>query len=138
MHRFHYTLVTTSNRAPDELYKNGLNRAQFVPCIEAIKARCVLHPMESERDYRLTGTIAGSAEREKGGGGCGGGVISGGSTSKQTCASRGRGSSETTWKVTSDVVAAEEWLSKRLKRLTKEEKMVTVAGRRCCRSITDF
>ena len=49
------TVVTTSNREPDELYKNGLNRVQFVPCIEAIKARCVVHPMESVRDYRLTG-----------------------------------------------------------------------------------
>ncbi|ACO61800.1 predicted protein, partial [Micromonas commoda] len=49
------TIVTTSNREPDELYKNGLNRVQFLPCIEAIKARCVVHPMESVRDYRLTG-----------------------------------------------------------------------------------
>ena len=44
-----------AEQEPDELYKNGLNRVQFLPCIEAIKARCVVHPMESVRDYRLTG-----------------------------------------------------------------------------------
>ena len=51
-------LVTTSNRAPAELYKNGLNLAQFVPCIEAIQARCAVHEMRSARDYRLTGHAA--------------------------------------------------------------------------------
>lgn len=81
-----------------------------MPCIEAIKARCQLHPMESERDYRLTGTVAAAAagaeeESDQGGGGGGEGG---------------------TWKVTSDAAAGEEWLSKRLKRLTKGEKMVTV------------
>ena len=38
-------VVTTSNRHPDELYKNGLNRAQFLPCIADIKRRCVVHEM---------------------------------------------------------------------------------------------
>jgi predicted ATPase len=52
------TLVITSNRAPGELYKNGLNRVQFMPCIDAIEARCVVHPMESTRDYRLFGVAA--------------------------------------------------------------------------------
>ena len=49
-------VVTTSNRHPDELYKNGLNRSQFLPCIAQIKERCVVHEMASERDYRLTGS----------------------------------------------------------------------------------
>jgi len=48
--------VTTSNRHPDELYKNGLNRSQFLPCIAQIKQRCVVHEMASDRDYRLTGS----------------------------------------------------------------------------------
>jgi predicted ATPase len=48
-------VVTTSNRHPDELYKNGLNRAQFLPCIAEIKRRCIVHEMASDRDYRLTG-----------------------------------------------------------------------------------
>ena len=38
-------VVTTSNRHPDELYKNGLNRAQFLPCIAEIKRRCIVHEM---------------------------------------------------------------------------------------------
>ena len=52
-------LVTTSNRHPDELYKNGLNRSQFLPCIAEIKERCVVHEMASNRDYRLTGATGG-------------------------------------------------------------------------------
>ncbi|MDG1867013.1 MAG: cell division protein ZapE [Yoonia sp.] len=52
-------VVTTSNRVPDDLYKNGLNRALFVPFIELIKDRMVVHPLESDTDYRqgrLSGT----------------------------------------------------------------------------------
>ena len=59
------TLVITSNRAPGELYKNGLNRVQFMPCIDAIEARCVVHPMESTRDYRLF-RVAALDDDEKG------------------------------------------------------------------------
>ena len=55
-------VVTTSNRHPDELYKNGLNRAQFLPCIADIKRRCVVHEMASERDYRLTGSAHGEGD----------------------------------------------------------------------------
>ena len=50
-------VVTTSNRHPDELYKNGLNRSQFLPCIAQIKERCIVHEMASDRDYRLTGSV---------------------------------------------------------------------------------
>ena len=59
------TLVTTSNRAPTDLYKNGLNRPQFVPCIEAIEARCDVHEMRSDVDYRLTGHALVGAEEEE-------------------------------------------------------------------------
>lgn len=45
-------IVTTSNRAPDELYKNGLNRNLFVPFIELIKTRLDVHELASENDYR--------------------------------------------------------------------------------------
>ncbi|WP_120503101.1 cell division protein ZapE [Sulfitobacter mediterraneus] len=45
-------VVTTSNRLPDELYKDGLNRNLFVPFIELIKDRMVVHELISPTDYR--------------------------------------------------------------------------------------
>ncbi|MEM7521836.1 MAG: cell division protein ZapE [Pseudomonadota bacterium] len=52
-------VVTTSNRVPDDLYKNGLNRDLFVPFITLIKEKMVVHEMNSPNDYRqdlLSGT----------------------------------------------------------------------------------
>jgi len=48
------------NRVPDDLYKNGLNRALFVPFIALIKDRMVVHPLDSDTDYRQ-GRLAGAA-----------------------------------------------------------------------------
>ena len=45
-------VVTTSNRVPDDLYKDGLNRALFVPFIEMIKARMEVIEMTSDTDHR--------------------------------------------------------------------------------------
>lgn len=45
-------IVTTSNRVPDELYKDGLNRQLFLPFIELIKTRLVVHELSSSTDYR--------------------------------------------------------------------------------------
>lgn len=53
------TVVTTSNRVPDDLYKNGLNRQLFLPFIEIIKDKLEVHHLHSPVDYRqgrLTGT----------------------------------------------------------------------------------
>ena len=47
------TVVATSNRHPDDLYKDGLNRQLFVPFIEMIKDQCDVFELASERDYRL-------------------------------------------------------------------------------------
>jgi len=52
-------IVTTSNRHPDALYKNGLNRALFLPFIELIKERMVVHELSSVTDYRQ-GRLAGT------------------------------------------------------------------------------
>ncbi|VDY62968.1 AFG1-like ATPase [Shimwellia blattae] len=47
------TLVATSNIPPDELYRNGLQRARFLPAIEAIKAHCDIMNVDAGIDYRL-------------------------------------------------------------------------------------
>lgn len=45
-------VVTTSNRMPDDLYKNGLNRDLFLPFIALIKENMVIHELVSPTDYR--------------------------------------------------------------------------------------
>lgn len=47
------TLVATSNIPPDELYRNGLQRARFLPAIEAIKEHCDIMNVDAGIDYRL-------------------------------------------------------------------------------------
>jgi cell division protein ZapE len=46
-------LVATSNIVPDGLYKNGLQRARFLPAIELIKAHTDIVNVDGGVDYRL-------------------------------------------------------------------------------------
>lgn len=46
------TIVTTSNRAPHDLYKNGLNREHFLPFIALIEARLDVLALNGPVDYR--------------------------------------------------------------------------------------
>jgi cell division protein ZapE len=46
-------VVTTSNRAPSELYKDGLNRELFLPFIAMIERRMLVVPVNGPVDYRL-------------------------------------------------------------------------------------
>jgi cell division protein ZapE len=47
------TIVTTSNRAPSQLYKDGLNREHFLPFIALIENRLDVLPLNGPTDYRL-------------------------------------------------------------------------------------
>lgn len=46
------TLVTTANTAPDDLYRNGLQRDRFLPAIELIKKNLRIFHLNSPTDYR--------------------------------------------------------------------------------------
>ena len=46
-------LAITSNRAPEDLYKNGINRQLFTPFIDILRERCEVVETAGARDFRL-------------------------------------------------------------------------------------
>lgn len=46
-------LVATSNVAPDDLYRDGLNRGLFLPFVEILKEHVDVATLDSPTDYRL-------------------------------------------------------------------------------------
>lgn len=48
-------VVGTSNKVPEDLYKNGVQRDRLEPFVDALKARCLVVTLESEseRDWRI-------------------------------------------------------------------------------------
>jgi cell division protein ZapE len=46
------TIVTTSNRPPEDLYKDGLNREHFLPFIGLLRDKLNIRPLNGPTDYR--------------------------------------------------------------------------------------
>ncbi len=47
------TVIATSNVAPDDLYKDGLQRASFLPFIKILKKNTEILYLDGKQDYRL-------------------------------------------------------------------------------------
>ena len=65
------TLVATSNSPPHDLYRDGLQRQQFLPAIAAIQAHTEIIELDGDSDYRLalirdTGTYLDAADPSTG------------------------------------------------------------------------
>ncbi len=49
----HVTLAITSNAAPNQLYRDGLQRARFLPAIQLLESKLEVHHLKGSVDLRL-------------------------------------------------------------------------------------
>ncbi len=47
-------IISTSNRHPDDLYKNGLQRERFIPFLDLLKTKMQATGLNADQDYRLS------------------------------------------------------------------------------------
>ncbi|KAJ6539659.1 AFG1-like ATPase [Mycena capillaripes] len=59
---FGVVCVMTSNRHPDDLYKNGIQRSSFIPTIELLKSQFEVTDLDSGTDYRRMARAASSVK----------------------------------------------------------------------------
>jgi cell division protein ZapE len=53
LYKHKIVLITTSNTEPDNLYRDGLQRARFLPAIALLKTECQVIGLQGKCDYRL-------------------------------------------------------------------------------------
>jgi len=51
-------VIATSNRSPDTLYENGLNRSRLLPFIDMMSEHFIIHPFDGDLDHRLRALTA--------------------------------------------------------------------------------
>lgn len=56
-------IVGTSNKIPDELYRNGVQKERLEPFVEALKARCPVTILDAETDWREVSSASHSLDR---------------------------------------------------------------------------
>ncbi|KAJ3500907.1 hypothetical protein NLJ89_g9580 [Agrocybe chaxingu] len=56
-------IVGTSNKVPDELYRNGVQRERLEPFVEALKLRCPVTILDVKKDWREVLSISQPLER---------------------------------------------------------------------------
>ncbi|MCW8923650.1 MAG: cell division protein ZapE [Gammaproteobacteria bacterium] len=66
LNQYSVTLVMTSNRIPDDLYLNGLQRERFLPAIELIKQITHVIHLDGKTDHRASLTHASNVAHIKG------------------------------------------------------------------------